>query len=309
MTDSLRSFHGFSGDFTIIGTGRVGSSLARALYRRGYRLRSLYSRTAEHGRILAAQTESRYCGRFPEHPDDLGEVVFLCLPDDQLPVYAGQMAKWLQGHPDGHMSGRIWIHTSGTHSSDVLHPVAGEGLSAGFHPVQTFPSRERTTAFDGCFVTLQGSRSLCEKLKGLVAALGARPLIVDRRQKQAIHLSAVFVSNYMASLFHAARCILAEYGVEVRSQELLRPLVEQTVAGLLEKTPVEVLTGPVARGDAGTVARHLDLLESLPEIRELYASLGRTALDIVAETPGRDLSADDEIRQLLSEKRKDDHAG
>lgn len=278
---------------TIVGTGRLGTSLALRLYRKGFHLRSLYNRTVAACREVAMQTGTGIYGTFPEQLEDLGDLVFICLPDDQISGFAREAAEKLPLDDTA-----AWIHTSGATPAEALEPISRAGaLTASFHPVQTFNNANRDKAFDGCFITLQGDAELCGTLEQLVHTIGARPLIVDKRQKLAVHLAAVMVCNYYAALFAGSQEVLQENGVDVHSRELFEPIVRQTIEGLLQYPPEEVLTGPVVRGDVGSIEKHLDLLKQLPQWDRLYRELGKATLSVARKVPGRDGSSDDTLEK------------
>lgn len=315
MTPIESSKQRFPGGITIIGTGRLGSSLALRLHSKGYTIKSLYNRNLESCERIAGSVNAEICNSFPLKRSDLGDLVFLCLPDNQIATFARQVAQRLYGdmsideqNPDkrkgvggnGNYLHPAWIHTSGALPAEILEPLARyRAGTASFHPIQTFSARNRKTAFDQCFITLQGNAGLCADLKLLVRAIGARPLQVDRDQKSAIHLAAVFVCNFLAPLFDASQTLLTESGTGVRARELFRPLVEQTVMGLLDNPPDEVLTGPILRGDTETISRHLELLSGHQDLKTLYAELGRATLALAKRIEGRDSSRDNELEIKL----------
>lgn len=318
MTPLESSKQRFPGGISIIGTGRLGSSLALRLHSKGYTIKSLYSRNPESCERIADKVNAGICNTFPLKRSDLGDLVFLCLPDNQISRFAYDVAQQIYGeqnpgenNPDkrkgaggnGNYLHPAWIHTSGALPAEVLKPLSDKGAgTASFHPIQTFTSGNQESAFEQCFVTLQGNAGLCADLKLLVRAIGARPLPVDRDQKSAVHLGAVFVCNFMAPLFDASQQVLTASGNNVRAREIFRPLVEQTVKGLLENPPEEVLTGPVMRGDTKTIEKHIELLACNPEALCLYRELGQAALRVAKRIDGRDDSRDGQLQSWLSEE-------
>ncbi len=295
MTHLESSKQKYPRGFTIIGTGRVGSALAQQLYQKGYIIRSLFNRTRTNCEKIAGLTETRSTGIFPKSGDELGDLVFLSLPDDQIVDYVQQVKEKL---PDPGRS--AWVHTSGGTPTGILQPLADSGAAvASFHPVQTFNGKNHETAFERTYVTLNGNEGLCNDLKQIVRELGGRPLVVDNHQKMAIHLAAVFVCNYYAPLFAASRQILRDNGVEVRSSDLFEPIVRQSVEGLLYNSPADVLTGPVVRGDAGTIKQHLGVLKKSPQWERIYRELGMVTLQLAREKVDRDGSGDDILKDLL----------
>ncbi len=293
MTPFESSRQQFPRGFTIIGTGRLGSSLALRMHNKGYQIRSLYNRSLESCERIASVTETEIFGTFPARPADLGDVVFLCLPDDQIGPFAKKMGVVKEGP--------AWVHTSGATPADVLLPLSPDGSGiASMHPVQTFTIRNRESAFNQCFVTLQGDPGLCVPLEKVIQAIGGRPLMVDSRQKTAIHLAAVYVCNYMAPLFAASQDLLDDNGLEVRARDLFGPMVRQAMDGLLSHSPAEVLTGPVLRGDTGTIDRHLQVLADSPKWEHLYRVLGKATLELAQSLENRNHAADDEMMKRFS---------
>ena len=318
MTPIESSKQKFPGGFTVIGTGRLGSALALRLHQKGFRLHSLYNRSLASCEALAKQTGTGTWGTYPEKRSDLGDLVFLALPDDQISGFAENAANLFRSDDtasrfqsddatslsrDDDMAsfsrgqdGPAWIHTSGATPAEALQPLAQTGAQiASFHPVQTFNRQNRDTAFDQCFITLQGDEELCKDLKQIVRVIGGRPLIVDVRQKTAIHLAAVFLCNYYIALFSGSQDILDNSGIEVRSRELFGPIVRQTIEALLHHPPEEVLTGPIVRGDISSVDRHLEQLQTLPAWDRLYRELGKATLAVARNIPQRDSSSDDQL--------------
>lgn len=321
--------------WTVFGTGRMGSSLALRLYNKGFYVRSLFNRSMEPCREIAGLTKADCFQTFPRQLSDLGDVVFICLPDDQIEGFSKKMAGWLQlqtatgtlsrnpvtltgniresGEPvlstvpntarntDRRIS---WVHTSGSLPAGILLPLSPDGSGiAAMHPVQTFTSHNRDTAFDDCFVTLQGDPELCSRLEGMVRKIGARPLLMDEKSKMAVHLAAVIACNYLAPLFAASDDILQQNDVEVKARELFGPLVKQAVENLLTHPPEEVLTGPVVRGDPGTIERHLTMLGRTPQWKALYCELGQAVLGISRNVKNRDNSQDSILLELLTHGR------
>ena len=319
------------GGWTVIGTGRMGSSLALRLYKKGFYVRSLFNRSMESCREIAGLTKADCCRAFPRQLSDLGDFVFICLPDDQIEGFSKKMAGWLQlqtasgpstrgaaslidrSHESGepvptparNAASRIsWVHTSGSLPAEILLPLSPDGSGiAAMHPVQTFTSHNRDTAFDDCFVTLQGDPELCSRLEGMVRKIGARPLLMDEKSKMAVHLAAVIACNYLAPLFAASDDILQQNDVEVKARELFGPLVRQAVENLLTHPPEEVLTGPVVRGDPGTIERHLTMLGRTPQWKALYCELGQEVLGISRNVKNRDNSQDNNLLELLTRGR------
>jgi predicted short-subunit dehydrogenase-like oxidoreductase (DUF2520 family) len=137
----------------------------------------------------------------------------------------------------------------------------------------------------------------------LVRAIGGVELALDSSQMAAYHCAAALASNYIVSTVDAAAQVLAAAGVSpAQAVQALVPLADGALRNVAARGTAEGLTGPVRRGDAATIQRHLEVLRARPELSELYRALARQAAAIAARLDGPD--APDaaglaSIRQLL----------
>src|SRR5678816_1670922 len=121
----------------------------------------------------------------------------------------------------------------------------------------------------------------------LVNALGGIVLALDSSQMGAYHCAAALASNYVVSAIDAAAQVLAGAGVSpTQAAQALVPLAEGALRNVVHKGTTEGLTGPVRRGDAATIQRHLDALRDNPDLAQLYRALARHAIEIAARIDG-----------------------
>jgi predicted short-subunit dehydrogenase-like oxidoreductase (DUF2520 family) len=259
-----------------IGAGRVGAVLLAALARAGHRAIALSAvSTASRRRAEALVPDAAIMP-----PDDvLGtcELVVLAVPDDDLPALVTGLAASGRARP-----GTIVMHTSGAHGSDVLDPLTRVGcLPLALHPVMTFTG----TAVDlerlagACFgVTAPEELRLAGE--ALVIEMGAEPVWIPESARPLYHAALAFGANNLVTVVNVAADLLAGAGVE-DPRRMLAPLLGAALDNALRQGD-SALTGPVARGDAGTVRTHLDVLAE-PEVRAAYVALARlTALRALA---------------------------
>lgn len=220
------------------------------------------------------------------------EVVMLSVPDDRILDVCRTLAK--RGGLDGRPA---VLHLSGANPLDDLAPAAEVGSSTlSIHPLQTAPSVDAAIERfpgSGFAVTARGEEGfvLGERL---ASEAGGHPFRLLDEHKPLYHAAAVFASNYLAVVEGIAEELFALAGVP-DPRPLFGPLAQGTLANVLERGAVEALTGPVARGDAGTVRRNLEALrERAPSCVEPYAALARAALDVAARS-GR-VSEHDRVR-------------
>jgi predicted short-subunit dehydrogenase-like oxidoreductase (DUF2520 family) len=283
---------------TIIGRGAVGSALSDAFRYLGYSIVSEW--TQNEGTLWDLETGKKQIQNrsLPHNENEIGDWVFITTPDDQISKVCEELSElsldWSQ---------HSVIHCSGGLSSDVCILLSGKGAkTASMHPIQTFTRTPADTPanksegrkrIEDITISLEGDDDLTKLLENFVKQLGANPLRIDAQQKQQIHLSAVFASNYMVSLMATAERILKEAGIE-EGLQILHPLISQTLANIIENGPAGALTGPISRGDVSTVNAHLENVTNQSD-RQLYQILGRRALNL-AKQSGK--ISDDQLQEL-----------
>jgi predicted short-subunit dehydrogenase-like oxidoreductase (DUF2520 family) len=174
---------------------------------------------------------------------------------------------------------RLVGHTSGATGLDALAPCAGAGAATfSLHPLQTVPAPDTDLTAAPCAVS--GSSPEADQFAhGLAERLGMRPFAVSEERRAAYHAAAAIASNFLVALEESATELLGRAGVE-DARELLVPLVLRTAANWAEDG-AEALTGPIARGDEETVARHREALAELaPELAPLYEVLAERTREI-----------------------------
>jgi predicted short-subunit dehydrogenase-like oxidoreductase (DUF2520 family) len=213
-------------------------------------------------------------------PDDVvrqADLVLLALPDDALRGMVRGLAA-----ADALRSGQIVVHTCGAHGVDVLGPAAEHGaLPLALHPVMTFTGRaedlERLATC--CFgVTAgDGDEAAWSVGEALVVEMGAEPVRIPDAARPLYHTALAHGANHLVTLVAEAADLLKEAGVGDPNR-MLGPLLSAALDNALRHGD-RALTGPVARGDVGTVKAHLRVLaENAPEMLPTYRALAaRTA--------------------------------
>jgi len=222
----------------------------------------------------------------------LSEVVFLTVPDRAI---AGVAAKLAAAEVESRA--RLVLHCSGALERAVLAPVEEKGWATGvFHPLQALAGSVSAPRLRGCYVGVEAAPERLGRLFELADAIGAHAVEVRLEARLPYHIAAVVASNYTVVLLDVAASLLSDAGFpKPEASRMLLPLVEGALANLKESTAREAMTGPIARGDAATVVRHLDYLRGRrPDVYELYRTLGMKALGVV----GAEDSA--EMREALS---------
>ena len=257
----------------IIGPGRAGIGLGLALARAGYPVRL-------HGRHKTALPAPLTLTVGPDDrpPPWIGEagVLVLAVRDDAL----RSLALMLQ-HSQTVRAEHVVLHLSGVQGQEALGPlVTSQAALGSLHPLQTISDPEGAPErLKGAWAAVEGMPRAVEVAERLARDVGLKPFRLATKHKAVYHAGAVFASNYFVVIEAVAQRLLRHAGLtDAEAWQALRPLVEGTLANLSKQQPAEALTGPVMRGDAETVVRHLESLTI--DDQNLYRLLGRAALEL-----------------------------
>ncbi|NGP89847.1 Rossmann-like and DUF2520 domain-containing protein [Fodinibius halophilus] len=262
-------------DTTIIGTGGLGSAFIRGFATKGIPIKSIFNRTLAKVEPLVQEVQVEEKGTFPNTKEELGQIIFLTVPDRSITQVADRLASLSDDWSD-----KTIVHCSGNESAHLLKELQEKGgTTASFHPLQTFPPGSTSDRFEDIYFSMQGDNSAFPFLKEIAELLGAHFFQVNEEQKSHLHAAAVMASNYVHTILDAA-VNTAALGDLSRgeSKKALLPLVQQTVTNAGKYSLEEALTGPIQRGDLSTVKKHLQLLEEDEELRKIYSQLGRNTV-------------------------------
>jgi predicted short-subunit dehydrogenase-like oxidoreductase (DUF2520 family) len=260
----------------VIGSGRVGPVLAAALARAGHQVVAA-SAVSERSRRRAAELLPGV-PLLPAHEvAELSELLLLTVPDDALAdLAAGLVATGAIG------PGRIVVHTSGRYGTAILDPVFKAGaLPLALHPVMTFAGTEVDLArLSGCSFGVTAPEPFRPMAEALVVEMGGEPEWIAEEHRPLYHTALASGANYLVTLVAQATELLTEAGV-AHPGRMLGPLLGAALDNALSFGDA-ALTGPVARGDAGTVAAHLAELERYAPgspARTAYIAMARLTAD------------------------------
>jgi predicted short-subunit dehydrogenase-like oxidoreductase (DUF2520 family) len=278
----------------ILGAGRAGRALAVALRRAGAHIAAVASRTQASAARLAADTDAQVSTS--RGLPSLCDVILVAVPDDAIPQADADLAAF------GKLEGRIIVHTSGVHDSAVLAGAERAGAMTGsLHPAFAFSDEGYALAHlhEAVFAIESKHAVVRVALDNLVKLLGARAIVLPPGMKAQYHAGLVIASNYLVTLYAAAAHLLRGAGAgEDDIPALLLPLMRATLGNLSAQGPA-ALTGPISRGDAGTVARHVAALAGQADtIQALYQAMGLATLPL-AQLQGLPDAQADAVRRAL----------
>jgi predicted short-subunit dehydrogenase-like oxidoreductase (DUF2520 family) len=176
--------------------------------------------------------------------------------------------------------GQIVVHTSGAHGVDVLAPATRAGaLPLALHPVMTFAGAPEDVArLAGCAFGVTAPDELRPIGEALVVEMGGEPVWIPEEMRPLYHAALASGANHLVTLVNTAADLLRAAGVDEPAR-MLGPLLGAALDNALRRGDA-ALTGPVARGDAGTVGAHLDVLARVsPPALAAYAALARLTAD------------------------------
>jgi predicted short-subunit dehydrogenase-like oxidoreductase (DUF2520 family) len=254
----------------IVGTGRVGAVLGAALARSGHRVVAAYgvsvaSRQRAHTLLPGVPLVT------PAEVFEQADLVLLAVPDDALPGLVEGLVE-----TGAVRTGQLVAHTSGRYGAAALDPATRVGaLPLALHPAMTFTG----TALDlerlaGATFGVTAPEPLWPVAEALVVEMGAEPVRIAEEHRTLYHAALAHGSNHLVTLIADAMDLLRAAGV-VEPDRMLSPLLAATLDNALRQGDA-ALTGPVARGDAGTVAGHVAEIDRVaPEAVAAYVALAR----------------------------------
>ncbi len=269
--------------FAIIGCGKVGTHLSVFLEKKGFLPAAFYSRTR-----ASANTVQKMVGNGQVMDTALdavkaAEIVFLTTSDDNIGSVCREIAE-----NGGFGTNHFVFHLSGALSSNELTWASEKGASiASIHPLQSFPPYQpgQESLFEGSYMSMEGDENAVNVGKQIANALGCHCFVMPTSAKILYHAAAVTASNYLVTLISGALEMMAKTGLDSdEAYNVLEPLITGSLNNIKRHGTHAALTGPISRGDASIVQRHLeDMEKNLPEQMNLYRAMGTYTLALADE--------------------------
>ncbi|UNK70673.1 Rossmann-like and DUF2520 domain-containing protein [Microbacterium sp. H1-D42] len=241
----------------VVGAGRLGTVLARALRAAGFDVR---------GPLVRDEIANTSTTESTENTERI-DIALLCVPDSAI----SDAADAARPHADliGHVSGATSL----------------DSVDFSIHPLQTFTGTEAPDVFHGIGAAVAGrTPEALATAEQLARALGARPVVLDDAHRAEYHAAASFASNFVLTVLDAAEQLAHAVGIpRDEARDLLAPLVRQSVDNWVAVGAKEALTGPIARGDHTTVARQRTATVPL-DLEHLFDALADSTR-VLAERP------------------------
>ncbi|WP_211320820.1 Rossmann-like and DUF2520 domain-containing protein [Arthrobacter livingstonensis] len=238
----------------IIGAGKVGAVLGAALRATGHAVvgvSAVSEASLERAELLLPGVPVLDIADIVER----SELVLLAVPDDALPGLVSGLAK-----TGAWQAGQLVAHTSGRFGTGVLAPAKAAGaITLALHPAMTFTGMSLDLArLADCSFGITAEPAMLPIAQALVVEMGAEPVVIAEADRTLYHAALAHSANHLVTIVSQAAQILGDIGVEAPNQ-VLGPLLRAALENALASGE-SALTGPVARGDAGTVASHTQAL-------------------------------------------------
>ncbi|MFZ0687840.1 MAG: DUF2520 domain-containing protein [Terriglobales bacterium] len=283
---------------SIIGAGRLATFLATALRDAGFTIREIVARdtppSRRRARRLAAKVNAHSVTAKSAALD--ANLLWFCVPDGEIRAAAWLLSDHLTAR--ARMGQRVIsafaLHSSGALSSRELAPLGNAGVAvASVHPLMTFVAGAHPS-LAGVSFALEGDREAVQVARRIVRDLEGESFVLPASRKAAYHAWATMTSPlllaFLVTLEEAARAAGLTRR-DARRKNL--PIIRQTLANYERMGAAQSFSGPLVRGDAATVAKHLASLKKHPGAREVYVALARAALR------GLPVKNEDELKLLL----------
>lgn len=280
-----------------IGAGITGTALATRLDQQGYDIAAVSSRTLVSAEKLAQRMKHCRVYKTAQEVADNAQFVFITTPDDVIGEVAVRI-RWYKG--------QSVVHCSGAHSVDIIESARQFGANTGcFHPLQTFASMEQAIEnLPGSTFAIEADEPLLTVVKDMSTAMAGHWIILEAGDKVLYHTAAVFACNYLVTLMKLATDLWQDFGVsQEQAIKALLPLLRGTLSNIENVGLPNCLTGPIARGDLGTIKRHLEALEKeSPYLLSTYKQLGLQTLPIALAKGKINSEKVQELQALLSKQ-------
>jgi predicted short-subunit dehydrogenase-like oxidoreductase (DUF2520 family) len=280
-----------------VGAGRAGTGLAAGFARAGVEVVAVASRSIVSAQALAKRVQgARVCTA--QEVADRADIVFLTVPDDAIEALASRI-RW--------RAGSACVHCSGAAELDTLEKAVADGaLAGGFHPLHMFGAPgEPGGALAGSAIALAGPDALVEKLERLARSLDAKPLRLPEGGRALYHAAANFSGAFAIALMQETIALWGKLGIaQDAALAALLPLLRGTADNVEKLGAAGGLGSAVARGDVGTIRKHLDVLaKEAPDSLELYRILSLRTIPLALEKGTLKPEAAKEITALLVQSK------
>ena len=286
--------------FSLIGPGRVGTSMAMSLEEEGWICKCMVRKgesRAQSKKIGSLFGSARVVAHASLMPDDF-EVLLIAVQDDEIQNVAAELSTIKQID----WRAKVVIHTSGVESVESLLPLKKRGAAVGaLHPIAAFANEYQPQAARGIYYDFFGDKGALSLARKITEQLASKLVILhSERQRILLHVASVIASNSTVVAIRSAEKLISEFVRPVDAKALMAGLLSSTVANLHNNSGMESLTGPLARGDIGVIRDHIKALESNERLSQFYKSWSLLGVEMLSCVRQEKKARLNKIRKILS---------
>ena len=261
-------------NITLIGAGNLATALALALRQAGYRIDEIVSRPGSlaRARRLARRVQARAVTSSNARLS--ADVIWFCVNDDAIRGSAEEYAS-MTG-----WKGKIGLHSSGALASDELRALKRRGAAvASAHPMMTFVPG-KPAGMSGIAFALEGDAAAVKAARKIAENLGGHPFQIRKENKVLYHAIGAFCSPLVIALLTLGEKVARQARVpQAELRRVMQPILQRTIENYVNNGAAASFSGPIYRGDAETIRKHLAALKRVPQARAAYVALAQAALD------------------------------
>ena len=256
-------------DVSIIGSGNLAWHLAPALDNAGSVVREVYSRNPRHAEALTERLYQADVKASLDFSTSKSRLFIIATPDDAIRQVAMNIVL-----PDE----ATLVHCSGSQPLDILQFSAAPHTGV-FYPLQSF-SKSKRVDFRTIPVFIESSTPEAERLlMSMGKAISQKVRRITSEERKALHVAAVFASNFPNHMLAIAKSILQANSLEF---DLVKPLIRETMEKALTLDPASGQTGPAVRGDLEVLDRHMEFLQEDEKVAEIYRVISQHIIETYA---------------------------
>jgi predicted short-subunit dehydrogenase-like oxidoreductase (DUF2520 family) len=288
---------------SIIGTGNVGGALALALTDKGYKIASIIDTNGSRVLNISKIIKCEKVGVVVTDVALSTDIIFITVNDNQIANVVSDLLK----NKKLYLKKMLIIHCSGAYPSKILEPLRKKGALIGaMHPIQTFPSSQNPiklkTKFRGIYFGISGSDESLKWIEQIVKNLEGKTQVIPDDLKPLYHVASVFASNYEMILLNSLSELTAKLRLSIPWSELFGQLLTASMENMMKDGIGKALTGPIVRGDMGTIDLHLKTIdEHSPHLLPLYTICGVEAARVAKEN---NRLTDEDFNEIILKFRK-----
>ncbi|MGD9677989.1 MAG: Rossmann-like and DUF2520 domain-containing protein [Vulcanibacillus sp.] len=263
-----------------IGAGKVGKAMGMYLSDNSIKVVGYYSKSFSSAEMAASVTKSRAYNSILQLLED-ADTIAITTPDDEIANVIDGLKK-----NNAVVKGKVVFHMSGVHSSDILSVLKdnkeNKTTILSLHPLLSFSdSTNSVRDLKRTFFTMEGEGERLEEVKDLLKELGNNFIEISAESKVLYHTGCTVLANYFVTIIDVGLAMLIESGfTKEQASMIAEPLIKNTLENIIRQDTEKALTGPISRGDFGTIEQHISYLKKSGKWLELYKILGTHTIEL-----------------------------